>query len=377
MDFSFTEEQIMLRDLAREIIAAESTVDRLKEVEKSDTRFDSELWSALAEANLLGLAVPEEQGGMGFGVAELCVLFEELGRQVALVPAIPTLALGGLPIAQFGSDEQKKKYLAPMAEGNLLLSGALCEGGLEDYANPQVKAAKQGGGYALSGTKVLVPGAHLAGRILVTAKTDDGVGVFLLDAKADGVTLHQQEVSTTQYVCELELDGAIVAEEDLLGSPANGAEIIKYMVDTGRVAAAAMQVGVSDQTIAITTGYVKERVQFGQPIGAFQAVQHRSADGFMDLQAIRWSTWRAAWSIDEGRDASQEVLIAKFWASEGGHRIANTGQHLHGGIGVDNDYTIHRYFLWTKELELFLGGATPSLVELGAIMAQAAPQEEL
>ncbi len=376
MDFDFSEEQNMLRDLAREIIEAESTVDRLQEVEKSDTRFDSQLWKALADANLLGLAVPEAQGGMDFGLIELCILFEELGRQVALVPAIHTLATGGLPITRFGSEEQKAKYLEPMAQGNLILTAALAEGGVEDYRNPGTKAVKDGSSYKLTGKKILVYAGHLASRILVSAVSDEGVGIFLLDPKAEGVTLTQQEVTTNQYVCELSLDGAVVEEGDVLGA-GQGAAVLDFMLDAGRVAAAAMQIGVSDKALAMTASHIKERVQFGQPIGSFQAAQHRSADAFIDIQAIRWSTWRAAWSVSEGRESTQEVLTAKFFAADSGSRVANAAQHLHGGIGSDLDYPIHRYFLWAKELELFLGAGMTALVELGAWMAQNTPQEEL
>jgi alkylation response protein AidB-like acyl-CoA dehydrogenase len=142
------------------------------------------------------------------------------------------------------------------------------------------------------------------------------------------------------------------------------------------LAACATQIGVSERALEITTNHLRERVQFGAQIGSFPAVQQRAADAWIDLQAIRWTAWRAAWRLAEGLPAARELLIAKFWAAEAGSRIANTAQHLHGGLGVDVDYPIHRYFLWSKSLELLFGGASPTLARLGRELAAAPPGPE-
>jgi hypothetical protein len=172
------------------------------------------------------------------------------------------------------------------------------------------------------------------------------------------------------------LAGARVDAEDLLGGDARaGAAVARWMHERALVAVCATQVGVSERALELTSAYVRERVQFGVPIGSFQAVQHRAADGYIDLEAMRWTTWRAAWKLAHGLPAGRETIVAKLWAAEGGARIAATAQHLHAGIGVDVDYPVHRYFLWSKALELTLGGAMPHLARLGRDLAQSGAQE--
>jgi alkylation response protein AidB-like acyl-CoA dehydrogenase len=376
MDFNFSEEQTMLRDLAGEILGQEVTQELLRKVEAGDDWVSRELWGKLAEANLLGLAVPEELGGMGFGIIELCILLEQVGRAVAPVPAWATLVLGGLPIARFGSDEQKRRWLTPMAAGDVFLSGALVDGDSADVARPATTATAQGEGHRLNGVKRFVPAAHLAERVLVPATTEAGVGLFLVDPRAAGVSLVRQETSNCEPVFELKLENVIVPSADLLGGDAaGGGAKIAWVHDCALTALAAEQLGVSEKALDITTGYVKQREQFGAPIGSFPAVQHRCADMFIDLNALRWTTWRAAWKIHHGEDAAREAIVAKIWTGEAGSRIANASQHLHGGAGVDRDYPLHRYFLWSKSLELALGAALPQLAKLGRDMARTGPQE--
>jgi alkylation response protein AidB-like acyl-CoA dehydrogenase len=374
MDFSLSEEQISIRDLARGILEKEVTVERLKRVEREPDWFDAPLWATLADAGLLGLAVPEEQGGMGFGLEEICILLHEIGRTVAPVPVLPALVLGGLPIREFGTPAQKKDWLAALAAGKAILTASLLDAGASDGTSAPTHARRAEGAWVLDGRKEFVPAAGLASRILVPASTDDGVGVFLVDPEAAGAGLTRQETSTGEPVFMLTLDAVRVPDGDLLGGDARrGGEMAHWIHDRALVALSATQVGVSERALEITSRYVGERHQFGVPIGSFQAVQHRAADGYIDLQAMRWVTWRAAWKLARGLPAARETTVAKFWAGEGGSRIANTAQHLHAGIGVDVDYPIHRYFLWSKALEVGLGPATAHLARLGADMARTGP----
>jgi alkylation response protein AidB-like acyl-CoA dehydrogenase len=314
---------------------------------------------------------------MGFGLLELCVLLQEIGRAVAPVPVFPTLVLGGRAIAQFGSAAQQARWLPAMAAGDVLLSAALVEPARDDPGRPETRAREAGSGWLLNGRKSLVPAAHLAQRVLIPAATEQGVGLFLLDPKADGVTRTRQTTSTGEPLFDLQLADAGVEGDALLGGDprGGGAEAASRIYQEALVALCATQLGVAERALEITTGHVRERVQFGVPIGSFQAVQHRTADCYTDLEAMRWTTWRAAWKLAEARPASRETAVAKFWAAEGGSRIVNAAQHLHGGLGVDLDYPIHRYFLWSKALELGLGAATPQLARLGRDMARSGPQE--
>ena len=378
MDFHTSEEQNTIRDLARGILEQELSRDRLKAAAATPDGIDVALWKTLAEANLLGVAVPEAQGGMGLGILEVCTLLEEVGRSVAPVPAFASLVLGGLPIARFGTDAQRDRWLRALASGDAILSAALVDAGSDEVARPATRARKDGAGWILEGAKNLVPAAGCAARVLVPASTDTGVAIFLVDPNAVGVALTAQRSSTREPLFAMTLSGVRVAADDLLGDDAeDAAAALRWIYDVALAALCTIQVGVSERALEITAGHLKERVQFGVPIGSFQSVQHRAADCWIDLQAMRWTAWRAACRLAEGEDATREAAVAKFWAAEGGSRIANTAQHLHGGLGVDVDYAIHRYFLWSKAIELTLGSATPHLVRLGRELARTGPQESV
>ncbi|NNL66515.1 MAG: acyl-CoA dehydrogenase, partial [Myxococcales bacterium] len=200
--------------------------------------------------------------------------------------------------------------------------------------------------------------------------------LFLVAPEAPGVARTATRTSTGEPLFELAFDAARVAPEDLLGGDARGgAETTRWLADLSTLALCAVQIGVSERALEITTGYVREREQFGGPIGAFQAVQHRCADAYIDLESIRWTSWRAISRLSRGLPVTREAAVAKFWAAEGGSRVAGSAQHLHGGIGVDVDYPIHRYFLWTKALEYRLGSAAPTLARLGRDLAANPPKE--
>ena len=375
MDFTFSDEQIMVRDLARGILAKEVTPERLKKSEASAEWFDPALSATFAGAGLLGLAVPADLGGMGFGFEELCTLLHEVGRAVAPVPVLPSLVLAGLAITAFGTGAQKKEWLPPLATGEVILTAALVDAASADPAAPATRARQRSGTWVLDGEKRLVSAVALARRILVPAATEEGVGIFLVDPRAEGVALTPQRTSTGEPLFTVTLSSARVGERDLLGDDARaGGETAHWVHERALVALCATQIGVSEKALEITSGYVREREQFGVPIGSFQAVQHRAADGYIDLESMRWVTWRAAWKLARGLPAAREAAVAKFWAADGGARIASAVQHLHGGIGVDLDYAIHRYFLWSKALELALGGAMPHLARLGRELARTRPQ---
>jgi acyl-CoA dehydrogenase len=376
MDFSFSEDQIMLRDLAREIIAGEITPERLKLIAQQPDWFDRELWTKLAEANLLGLVAPEGLGGMGFGIEEVCVLLQELGRAVAPIPLLPTLVLGSLPIAVLGTEAQQQEWLAPVASGEVILTGALLDAHSSDPSAPATRAKRDGDVWVLEGEKRLVPAAHLASRVLVPASTDDGAALFLVDPRSDGVTLARQETSRGEPLFAMRLSGVRIGESELLGGdPGLSDRTLGWLHDCATVAVCATQVGTCERALELTAEYVRERIQFGVPIGSFQAVQHRCADCLIELESMRWTTWRAISKLSRELPAARETMLAKYWAAEAGAHIAGAAQHLHGGMGVDLAYPIHRYFLWAKSLELELGAATPQLVRLGADMARTGPQE--
>lgn len=379
MDFNFSENQETVRELARGILDKEVSPDRVKSIEGTTDWFDRALWATLAEAGLLGLAVDEEYGGMGFGPSELAMLLIELGRSVAPVPALATLAYAGLPIAELGTDAQKRDWLTPMAAGELVLTAALVDTQTDD-GRPGTTAEREGDGWKLTGSKVAVPSVNIARAVLVpalvSAPSGDAIGLFLVDPSADGFVATGGASSTGEPLFFVEMDGVRVEDADVLGgSPIDGESGLATLERVRQLAVAttcAAQLGISEKALEITASYVSDREQFGTAIGTFQAVQHRAADAFIDLNAMRWTTWRAINRLADGGDAGTYVSVAKYWCADGGARIATSCQHLHGGMGVDVDYPIHRYFLWSKNLELRFGAATPTLVDLGREIADSA-----
>jgi alkylation response protein AidB-like acyl-CoA dehydrogenase len=370
MDFSLTEEQEATRDLARQILSDRVTHERLKELEAGGEGFDRDTWSELAKAGLLGIALPEDAGGSGLGFVALCLLLEEIGRTVAAVPVLPTVVLGALPIAQFGTDAQRQQYLPGVVSGDTVLTAALVETGT-DPLHPTTTARSDGDGWRVDGVKTCVPAGLVADRVLVPAAVgDDGsIVVLIVDPDASGVTRERQDTTSGIPQARLELDGVHVAGSDVLGDSESGAAVVDWIVERATAAMCSIATGVCEQALHMTAEYTKTREQFDRPIATFQAVGQRAADAYIDTEAVRLTALQAAWRLEAGLPAAAEVAVAKFWAADGGQRVVHAAQHLHGGIGVDRDYPLHRYFLWAKELELTLGGATPQLLKLGEILA--------
>jgi alkylation response protein AidB-like acyl-CoA dehydrogenase len=367
MDFTFSEEQDAVRDLATQVFEGHATPERVKEVERSEERVDRELWRALADAGLLAIAVPEEHGGSGLGLAELCLLLEQQGRRVAPVPLWPTLVLGALAIAEFGSPEQQQSWLPGVASGEVVLTAALAEDGTNDPLRPRVTASRDGDGWRLEGDKPSVPAAHVAERVLVPASTDDGeLGVFLVDPAGLGVERRVAATTDRSKVAHLAFSGA---QGEQVG--ADGRRMTAWMLDRALVGLCATQVGVAEGALRMAADYTSERLQFGRPLSTFQGVALKAADAYIDTEAMRVTLWQAAWRLTAGLDATREVVVAKWWASEGGQRVVHITQHLHGGMGADIDYPVHRYFLWGKQIEDTLGGASAQLARLGRALAEA------
>jgi 3-oxocholest-4-en-26-oyl-CoA dehydrogenase beta subunit len=367
MDFTFTEEQQTISKLARELLERRATPERLSELEAGESRYDAALWKELASVDLLGTALPESVGGScvsGNGFVELGVLLAEVGWSVAPVPAYPTLLLGADPIARHGTLEQQQRFLPGVIDGTRILTAGLQEPGRSDPTNPATTARRDGPDWRLDGTKELVPAAQLADTVLIPASMDDGtVGLFLLATDARSVDIRPVATTTREPYADVYLDGASVSATDrLVGAD----DLVNSLYTRALVGLCAIQLGVSDRALRMAAQYTTGREQFGRPIGSFQAVQQRMADRFIDVEAMRWTTWHAAWLISEGRPATRAARIAKFWAAEAGARVAATTQHVHGGIGIDITYPLHRYFLWAKQNELTLGSASQQLAHLGS-----------
>jgi alkylation response protein AidB-like acyl-CoA dehydrogenase len=371
MDFQIAEEDKTVAELAREILADRVDNELLKGMETEERKFDADLWRALAEANLLGVAIPEAHGGMELGFFALGLLMQEVGRSVAPVPVYGSLVLGALPLAEFGSEADKAEWLPKVAAGVAFLTAALIELDSSDPLRPSTRADKRDGGYRLSGEKTLVPGAEQADRILVAATADSGEIVLAwVDPSADGVRIEAQQASDRQPYAHLALDGVVIGDDALLGGASGGAERLRWLVEHASAARCMMQLGVTERALEMTAEYGGERIQFERPIGSFQAFHQRAADAYIMIEAVRLSAWEAVWRLAHGLDARESVAVAKYWAAEGGQFAAYACQHLHGGIGIDTDYPLHRYFIWATQIEHELGAAPYQLEKLGAQIAE-------
>lgn len=362
MDFSFTEEQETVGKVARQLFDHRATAEHLTELESGEHRFDRVLWRELASSDLLGIALPESVGGSGGSFLDLGVLLAEVGRSVAPVPVYATLVLGADTIARHGDSSIQQRYLPKVVDGDAILTAALAEPGNSDPTAPRTIARGDGDAWKLTGAKELVPAAQLADAIVVSAHADDGPGLYVVETATDGIVVSPASTTNGEPHADIELAGAVGYR--LTG--AGGADAVSSLYTRALVGLCAMQVGVTERALKIAAAYTSQREQFGRPIGSFQAVQQRLADAFIDVESIRWTTWHAAWLIAEGRPAAREAAIAKFWAAEAGARVVASAQQVHGGMGIDVTYPLHRYFLWAKQIELSLGSAPQQLARLGA-----------
>jgi 3-oxocholest-4-en-26-oyl-CoA dehydrogenase beta subunit len=371
MDFSLSDEQTAIAELAHRILSEQLPPERLRELEQTETWFADDVWAALGDADLLGLALPEVDGGGGYGLIEACLVAEQVGRTVAPVPYLSSVIAAALPIAEFGTEAQRSRLLPGVIAGTHTLTTALYEP--SDVAVPAVptcQASPDGDGWRLDGDKHLVVGADRAAAVLVPARTSETTSaVFLVDPGAGGVSLTRETAVSGEPQWSVGLDGVRVGPEGRLGVDDDGGAIVEWICQRLGAAICATQTGVCEEALAITARYVSEREQFGAKLGTFQAVGQRVADAYIDTEAIRLTTQQAVWRLAEGLEVHDELMTAKFWAADGAQRVVHAAQHLHGGIGMDLDYPIHRYFRWAKVLELTLGGATPSLLRLGASLA--------
>ncbi len=367
MDFTLNEDQQALVGLATQILSEQSTQKRLDSLDEQGIWFDADLWKRLATAGIVGAPLKEDVGGGGLGFTELAVLLEQIGAHVAQVPLLETVLCAALPIDEFGTEEQRQRDLPDVAAGTALLTAALVESGRDDLRRPTTTASPDGSSYTLHGLKSCVPLADLARRILVPATTQDGsVVLTLVEPTAQGVTLRKGTGTSGMPLWEVELDGAI---GEVLVGPEQGSVALDWILDRALTGLAALALGVSGKALKLSATYTTAREQFGRPIATFQAVGHRLADAYIDVEAMRLTTLQAVWLLDAGLPGHDEARVAKWWASEGGHRVAHASQHVHGGVGIDIDYVLHRYFRWSKQIEFTLGSAQAQLLSLGAALA--------
>ena len=366
MNFGFNDEQELLRSTARKFFENECGSDTVRRLMETPEGISPDLWTKLAEQGWLGLVYPEAYDGMGLGLVDLVVLMEEMGRAVVPGPYFSAVLLGGLAIAEAGSEAQKKEWLPKIAAGNRRVALAWMEPSAQlGPAGVTLTAVEKGGKYTLSGTKLFVHDAHTADALVVAARTRpgagaDGVSLFLLPRGTKGleVTL-LPTMDQTRKLCEVALSDVTVGSDALLGAAGAGWAPLARVLDRATVALCAEMCGGAQKVLDMTVEYAKIRQAFGRPIGSYQGVKHRAADMLVDVENSKSITYYAAWALDENAaEAPLAVSMAKAYVSDAYRRVAAAGIQLHGGIGFTWEHDLHLYFKRAKGSEFTFGDAT-------------------
>jgi 3-oxocholest-4-en-26-oyl-CoA dehydrogenase beta subunit len=370
MDFGLNEEQQMMQTMARDFLNGEFTDKVLKAMVKDEKGYTPELWNKLVSANLAGLAIPEAYGGVG-DFLDLIVVLEEMGRACFIAPFFATVVLGAGAIVEAGNDAQKKEFLPKIAEGKIIVTLALPEqSGKYTADGIKLKAVKKGNDFILNGVKMFVPDAQNADYIIVAARTSEGQGIqegislFIVDAKSSGIKIIPLETFGGDKQAEITFTNVAVPAANLLGMVDKAWSAIDRIIQRAAVARCAEMVGLAQKALDISLDYVKERIAFGHPIGAFQAIQHRCADMLIDLDSSRYTTYQAAWRISENLPVAREAAIAKAWVGQACKRIVHSAHQVHGAIGFTEDHILHYYTKRVRSYEFSFGDVTSNLEKI-------------
>ena len=367
MDIGFTEEQELLRASARRFLENECPSAFVRQRMAEPEAMTEVFWQKLAEQGWFGILYPEEAGGSGLGLVDIAVLMEEMGRAVMPGPFFSTVLLGGAAILEAGSQGQQQEWLPRIAAGAAKVSLAWTEPNARwDATGIMATGREMAAGFALSGTKLFVPDAHLSDALVVAVRTrdgstmEDGVSLFLVPKDTPGLAVTLlPTIDETRKLCEVRLDNVALTLAALLGDKHGGWPALARVLDRATVALCAEMCGGAQRVLDMTTAYAKIRIAFGKPIGSYQAVKHRAADMLVDVENAKSLTYYAAWAIDEGlTEAPLAVSMAKAYASDAYRKVAGAGIQLHGGIGFTWEHDLQLYFKRAKASEVAFGDAT-------------------
>jgi len=365
VDLGLSEEQEMLKNFARDFLEKECPEKHVREMEDDEQGYSPELWKKMAEQGWQGLIVPDQYGGTGMGFIDLIILVEEFGRALVPGPFIPTVVGGAIALLEAGSDAQKQQYLPKIASGEQIWTLAFTEPSARfDAEGVELEAKAEGDNFVLNGSKLFIRDAHVSDYMTVVARTKqgqdatDGITLLIVDSKSPGISFTQLKTIAADKQCEVKLENVKVPKANVIGQVDKGWEVFQRIARKGTVIECAYLVGLAQKDFEISVQYAKDRIQFGRPIGSFQAIQHKAADMITDVDGARFITYKAAWSVAEDTDeADIDAHMAKAWCSEASRRVVAHGQQIHGGIGFTKEYIIQLYFRRQKAAELAWGDA--------------------
>jgi alkylation response protein AidB-like acyl-CoA dehydrogenase len=366
MDFGFSEEQEMLRKSARDFLAKECPTTYVRQMMDDDIGHSEDVWRKMAELGWMGLIFPESVGGAALDMVDLAIVLEEMGRVVMPGPFFSTVVLGGITIAEAGSEEQKRRYLASIAAGEIKATVAALEpSGRYDADGIEATATGDSGGYLLAGTKLFVPDAHVADLVIVAARKEgtkgaEGISLFAVETPKEGVTVTTlATMDQTRKLCEVKLDNVRVGPEALVGNAGDGWKTLERVTDRAKVALCAEMCGGAERVLEMCVEYAKVRVQFDRPIGSFQAIQHKCANMLLLVESSKSATYYAAWAVaNDVPEAPLAAAMAKSYTSDAYRVVAGEGIQIHGGIGFTWEHDMHLFFKRAKSSEFTFGDAT-------------------
>ena len=365
MYLGLNETQQMLKSTTREFLARECPHTLVRAVEEDERGYSTQLWQQMVELGWMGLAFPEEHGGSGGSFLDLAVLLQEMGRALVPGPFFATVVLGGLTVLDAGSSEQKEEVLPGICLGQVLTTLALTEpSGTFEPWGIQVEARGNGDDYLINGTKLFVPDAHVSEMMLVAARTSpgehpgSGVTAFLVPSASHGVHVSLHRTLGSDRQCEVIFDDVRVPAVKVLGEVGGGWPIIERALQRAATARCMEMLGGAEAVLEMTTEYAKQRVQFGRPIGSFQAIQHHCADMATEVECSRYVAYQAAWRLAEGLPAAREVSMAKAWVGVSYRRVCALAQQCHGAIAFTRDHDLQLYTRRARAQEVTFGGAS-------------------
>ncbi len=362
MDLGLTEVQQMLKSSAQEFLAQECPLTLVRELEEDPRGYSDDLWSQIVGLGWTGVAFPEQFGGSGGNFMDLSLLLEEMGRALLPGPFFSTVALAGLTIMDAGSEEQKRDLINRVCGGQLLMTLALTEPSATYEAwGIETTAERVDDSFALKGTKLFVPDAQAADLMLVVARTSAGNGpsqgitLFLVPADASGVSIQPLNTIAADHQCEVKLEGVRVGPDAVLGTVDEGWPVVERALQRAIAGKCMEMLGGAGAVLDMTVEYVKQRTQFGRPVGSFQAVQHQCSEMATDVEGSRTVAYQAAWKVSEGLEAQREVSVAKAWVSEAYDRVCARAHQCHGAIGFTKEHDLQLYTRRAKVQELSYG----------------------
>lgn len=367
MNFAFSEDQDMIRKSAADFVKGASNLERIRKIqENGGPGYAPELYQQMADAGWLGCIIPEEYGGMGLGYVDLVCILEELGRGLMPEPLVTSAVLGANPILLGGTEEQKQDLLPKVVSGELKLTvGAYELDGRFEFTHVATTAEQKGEDYVLNGEKAFVPDAATSDRIIVSARTSgavkgaDGITLFMIDSKAPGVEIKQVSTVDRRPRAMVRLTDVKVPASGVIGQVGQGAEILEKTIDRAIVAMCAEMVGGMEALLAMSVAYSKERVQFDRPIGSFQAIKHKAANMYVELETAKSALYYAAMTLDDNMEGARAAIsCAKALCGESFVHIGQDAIQIHGGIGFTDEHDAHLYYKRALAYNVALGDPT-------------------